>query len=151
MRFPARPPEVSYVRKAELLHLHDADSLRLMIDDGREHYNREWIRLYGVDTPETRGAERSAGQYVLEAATRWLNFPKQKDLIINSVVYEPETTFNRVLCFVWSSGRLLNKWLLDEELGWPTDDKGKLTVARDIGKLSLPRDVIRSVQLKQKP
>ena len=146
--FPVIPPHATYVRNAVVQELIDGDTLEVLIDNGRKSYDVERLRLAGVDTPETFGKERPAGEYVEKKVFEWLDLPDDYDIVLDSVSFKLDS-WSRIICLVWSKGRLLNKWLLDEGLGWPTDKRGKLVVPRDISSLNLPADIIELVQNAQ--
>ena len=56
-----------YTFKAELHHAWDGDTIWLVMDRGEGWQSKGKYRLYGVDTPEIRGATDEEEQYAREA------------------------------------------------------------------------------------
>lgn len=54
----------NYVRKAQVLRCIDGDTIEVMVALGFTDYTKKSCRIYGVNTPETRGPERKAGLMV---------------------------------------------------------------------------------------
>ena len=50
-----------YHYRAVVLDAYDGDTLTVKLDLGLKMFHITKVRLYGVDTPELRGAERQAG------------------------------------------------------------------------------------------
>ena len=134
-------PEVNYVSRAELVKIVDGDTLRLDIDLGYTIRCRRDVRLSGVDTPEVRGSERDAGKYVKKKVEEF--FEGHTEVIVHSLNFSTGK-YGRNLCEIWVAGNSLNRYLLDELLGWPTDSSGRLTERRDLRRLNLPEFCYKS-------
>lgn len=62
-----------YVYEAEIVEVIDGDTIVADIDLGfRIWLRHESLRLWGVDTPEVRGAEKAAGLEVRDLVASWL-------------------------------------------------------------------------------
>jgi micrococcal nuclease len=61
----------AYIRLCTLHRVVDGDTLDLMVDLGFKRYSRERIRLMGVDTPETHGETREAGDAATAFVIEW--------------------------------------------------------------------------------
>ena len=57
---PTNPPNL-YAYKAECVGVYDGDTITVQIDCGFSITFKQKIRLYGIDTPELRGKERTTG------------------------------------------------------------------------------------------
>ena len=143
-------PTVQYVRKGEIINVRDGDTIKVMVDQGFEEFCVQRVRVFGVNTPEIGSSryphETPAGEYVRRRVIRWLNFPEEKEVILHSVKYSPDQSFNRIVTMIWSQGRLLNKWLLDERLAWITNKHGTLQEDRTVESLDLPEGVKQRVR-----
>lgn len=62
-----------YRYRASIDRVVDGDTLDLVVDLGLETARDVRVRVYGVDTPEHRGAERPAGLRATEWVVGWLN------------------------------------------------------------------------------
>jgi endonuclease YncB( thermonuclease family) len=58
---------VPYTLKAELHHAWDGDTIWLIVDRGEGWQSKSKYRLFGVDTPEIRGASDEEEKYAREA------------------------------------------------------------------------------------
>lgn len=76
-------PEASlYHYRAEVASVYDGDTIRADIDLGLEVWIRNTpLRLYGINTPEIRGAEKQAGY---KARDRLKELLADRDLIVKT-------------------------------------------------------------------
>ena len=61
---------VNYVYNAKLLRVIDGDTVDALIDLGFDTWVKKRIRLYGIDTPETRTRDKEEKKKGLEAKAR---------------------------------------------------------------------------------
>ena len=95
----------------------DGDTIDVDIDLGFDVWHKERIRLYGVDTPEVRGAEKAEG--LISASRVEELLPKGSSVVIQTV-YDRRGKFGRVLAdFVLEDGQMLSSVLLKEGLAVP--------------------------------
>ncbi|MGB2683826.1 MAG: thermonuclease family protein, partial [Olleya sp.] len=53
-----------YTYKAKIIAVYDGDTVTAVVDLGFLHSQEMKLRLYGIDTPEMRGAEKEEGRKV---------------------------------------------------------------------------------------
>lgn len=99
----------AYRYSAVVRRVIDADTIDLDVDMGfRAWRMRERFRLAGINAPEMRGPQRTAGQ----AAKQWL---EQTLPVGSSVVIQSEKdpdNFGRWIATVWHEGTCLNEALV---------------------------------------
>lgn len=130
-------PADNYVRSARLIRVIDGDTLRVEIDQGSRQRFECDLRLRHVDTPEKRGPESPAGRFVHGQVIRWLSERMAFPLAVKTHKWQAGK-FGRYLAEVWCGDECLNDWLIDSGYGWPMDERGSVTVPRDIETLSIP-------------
>ena len=94
----------------------DGDTIDVFIDQGFHTFNRERLRLLGIDAPECRGEEKEKGLKVKLFVSNWLTSEDEWPLIIKT---EKTDSFGRYLATVYKDGECLNFILLKEELAVP--------------------------------
>ena len=110
-----------FIRKAKLLKIVDGDTLKVQIDLGWNLFTVTNIRLEGCDTPEIRGSERLAGEYVVKRLRAYI---KSR----TGMVQDCEVSLRSHV----------STWLLRNRLAWKTNRRGVLQESRDIRNLHLP-------------
>ena len=109
-----KPQQLSrYDYNSEIIRVIDGDSLVLDVDLGLHQWARDLrFRLAGIDTPETRGASKEAGQ----AATRYVNeiLEKEGNRVIIRTMKDRKGKYGRYMVVVWTAGTVtsLNSRLL---------------------------------------
>ena len=68
-----------YQYKAELIRVIDGDTVDAMIDCGFSTFKKERIRLYGINTPETRTRDLKEKEKGLAAKARLIELLKEGD------------------------------------------------------------------------
>jgi micrococcal nuclease len=135
------PPSDDFVRKVEVHRLIDGDTIDVVVDVGFCATVRSRIRLANVNTPEMRGHERPAGEYVLREVVKWL--ANETKGVIHSRRFELGP-FGRCICDLWIGSRNLNAWLLESGLAWETDERGDLIYDRILDTLhGIPAEIRR--------
>ena len=141
-------PEDRFRRRAIVHRVVDGDTLDVEIDLGWSMTMRERLRLEFVNTPETRGAERDAGDFVTALVKEWL--PMGAEVLLASVAFDRKGRargkFGRTIAHVWHAGEgwNLNERLLDPaaRLAWETDGQGSLIEERTLTSLNgLPAEL----------
>jgi micrococcal nuclease len=111
-------PEYRY--RATVVDVVDGDTLTLDIDLGFSVTVRERVRLYGVDTKETKGATRAAGLATTDRVRELLPVGAQVvvDTIKNKRGADRQEKYGRYLVVVYHdpTGPSLNEYLLNEGL-----------------------------------
>jgi len=139
-----RSPQDSFARTAKMLRVVDGDTLDMRIDLGWKISISEHVRLFGVDTPESRGPERAAGKWIAGQVESWFD-ENGTDCRIRSNQFRPDK-YGRSLVQVWASDQCLNRWLLDSGLAWPASSSGTIVGCRDVESLRLPDGIKQQVR-----
>lgn len=130
-----------FIRKAKLIKLVDGDTFKVQIDLGWNLFTVTNIRLEGCDTPEIRGAEKLAGEYVVKRLRAYIKSRTGmiQDCEIALRSHEFRTgKYGRCICSVYVDGSNVSTWLLRNRLAWKTNRHGVLQESRDIRNLHLP-------------
>lgn len=111
-----------YWYKAKVVKIIDGDTLDLDIDLGFDIWHAIRVRLYGVDTPETRSTnieEKRAGNLAKDYVKNWFD-TNGYDIVINTFKGKTEK-YGRILAEVWDSKseKCLNSELVKEHLAEP--------------------------------
>jgi micrococcal nuclease len=96
----------------------DGDTVELVINLGFDLTRKVSVRCSGVNTPESRGAEKEAGLLVKEYTRKWLEKRLPEGLMLMSKELDK---FGRVLGFLERDGGNLSADLLAAELALPYD------------------------------
>ena len=91
-----------------VLNVVDGDTIDLMVDLGFSIHHKIRVRLYGVNTPESRtkdAAEKDLGLKAKEFTKDWLT--NHKTVFIKTVVDKNEK-YGRVLAEIYSDGDISN-------------------------------------------
>jgi len=99
-----------YEYRAKIIDVYDGDTVTAVVDLGFLHYQEMKLRLYGIDTPELRGAEKIEGR-------------KVRDIVRGKILDERVTIksykdkqgkYGRYLAtIILDDGLNLNQWLID--------------------------------------
>lgn len=102
-----------YRYNARCTQVYDGDSITVDIDLGFNHWMlNQKIRLFGINTPEVRGAERTSG---LIARDRLRGLIEGRDIILASHM-DRAGKYGRWLGTIYIDDININKLLLDEGL-----------------------------------
>ena len=137
------PPIDQFARRCEIVRVVDGDTIEMRIDLGFATWVTEMVRLAGVDTPEMRGPEAEAGQWVTKQVIEHIG--DCRECWIHSQRFRVDS-FRRVIADVWIGGHSLNTWLVQKGYGWPTDHDGKALDGRSIEALALPEGIKQRVR-----
>ena len=94
---------------AEVSKVYDGDTITVTVDLGLGVYKTETIRLYGLNAPEVRGAEKSEGIKSRDVLRK---------MILNKTVTlytlkDKRGKYGRLLGIIHYDGKNINKWLID--------------------------------------
>jgi micrococcal nuclease len=107
-----------WIYNAEVKRVVDGDTFDILIDLGFDTFRKGRVRLYGVDTPETRTRnleEKKMGLAAKEFTDQWLQESNNK-VKIESILDKNEK-YGRILARVWNNnGQCLNEDLLSAGL-----------------------------------
>ena len=91
-----------YHYRGVIVSVYDGDTVTVDLDLGLKVWARgQVLRLYGIDTPEIRGAERPAGVKVRDFVRGWL----PTGAVVEVRTYKDKTgKFGRWLAEIWPEG-----------------------------------------------
>jgi len=99
-----------YQYKAEVRKVVDGDTFDILIDLGFDTYRHGRVRLFGVNTPESRTSnaeEKQKGLAAKEFTDQWLT--KAGNKVNIETVIDKNEKYGRILAKVWDSqGNCLN-------------------------------------------
>ncbi|WP_397363581.1 thermonuclease family protein [Olleya sp. R77988] len=99
-----------YTYKAKIIAVYDGDTVTAVVDLGFLHSQEMKLRLYGIDTPELRGAEKVEGRIVRDIVREKI---LNKEVTIRSYK-DKQGKYGRYLAdIVTEEGLELNQWLVD--------------------------------------
>ena len=108
-RIPPFPGFDPYQYWAEVLSVYDGDTVTLRVDMGLETERKIKIRLYGLNAPEVRGADKAIGLSVRD----WLRdvLPVQSSVYIRTFKDRTEK-YGRYLARIWVGDLCVNDELI---------------------------------------
>lgn len=100
-----------YLYNAEVIKVVDGDTLKVIVDLGFEvKFGPKSVRLYGVNTPESRTTnieEKKMGLAAKEFTDQWITAAKNKIKI--ETILDKNEKYGRILARIWNeSGECLN-------------------------------------------
>ena len=98
-----------YNYKAKIIDVYDGDTVTAIVDLGFLHFQEMKLRLYGIDTPELRGAEKEAGIVVRDLVREMI---LNKEVEIHSYK-DKQGKYGRYLANIIVDDLDINKWLVD--------------------------------------
>jgi micrococcal nuclease len=95
-----------YNYRIEVLRVIDGDTIEVMVDYGFSQYGKEMVRLYDIDTPETRGSNVDPVRGPLATAFTfdWLcgdGHTFLTGLTMDSRKYDPRGKYGRALADIY--------------------------------------------------
>ena len=105
--------------RCKLVKVVDGDTVDIDIDLGFGVWlNDQRVRLYGVDTPESRTRDPEEKVYGKAAKDFVINFLDDKDLILKTKVYDAKGKFGRILGEIWRTtnyaDKSVNEYLIEK-------------------------------------
>lgn len=105
-----------YEYRAEIVEVYDGDTVTANIDLGFNTWRMgERLRLYGVDTPEVRGAEREQGLVARDALRERILGQE----VTICTIQDSTGKYGRYLAVIWLGDEDINQWLLNEGYAEP--------------------------------
>lgn len=99
-----------YNYKAKIIAVYDGDTVTAVVDLGFLISKEMKLRLYGIDTPELRGAEKEEGKKVRDIVREMI---LDKEVTIRSYK-DKQGKYGRYLAnIILEDGLELNQWLVD--------------------------------------
>lgn len=103
-----------YFYKAEVKKIIDGDTLDIVIDLGFDTLRKTRVRLYGINTPESRTSnpeEKLLGLAAKEFVEQWID--KNKFEVKIQTILDKNEKYGRVLALVWDdNNNCLNKEMI---------------------------------------
>ena len=124
-----------YEYNVELVRVVDGDTVDVNIDLGCGVWlHKERVRLYGIDTPESRTRdleEKKYGKIATKFVENFLDDPK--GLILKTAQYDASGKFGRILGTLWRktdfADKSVNDYLIDKHLAVPYNGQSKEEIA----------------------
>mgnify|MGYP001287204149 CR=1 FL=1 len=113
-----------YKYRCKLKKVVDGDTVDIDIDLGFEVWlKNQRVRLYGVDTPESRTRDKEEKKYGLAAKQFVENFLDDKWLILQTETYDATGKFGRILGSLYRTtnyaNQSLNEYLIEKHHAVP--------------------------------
>jgi len=105
--------KANYTYKAKVVKVYDGDTITVDIDLGLDVWiHDQKIRLYGIDTPEVRGAEKVKGLLVRDHLRKMI---MGKEIILETFK-DKKGKYGRWLGTVWFQGVNINEHLVKQRM-----------------------------------
>jgi len=109
-----QPSPYSY-RVKSIVKIIDVDTFDCIMDLGFDVLLEARVRMYGIDTPESRTRDLEEKKFGL-LAKDWLGNHLNDDIIISTELDNEKGKFGRVLGTVWAEGININEKMIDEHM-----------------------------------
>ena len=109
-----QPSPYSY-RVKSIVKIIDGDTFDCIMDLGFDVLLEARVRMYGIDTPESRTRDLEEKKFGL-LAKDWLIEHLNDDIIISTELDNEKGKFGRVLGTVWAEGININEKMIDEHM-----------------------------------
>ena len=108
------PSPYSY-RVKNIVKIIDGDTFDCIVDLGFDVLLEARVRMYGIDTPESRTRDLEEKKFGL-LAKEWLTKHLSDDIIITTELDNEKGKFGRILGCVWCNGVNINNQMIDEHM-----------------------------------
>lgn len=103
---------------AKIIRVVDGDTVDAQIDLGFYINIRKRVRLYGIDTPESRSTDSEEKRFGLMATQALDTRLRTTDHFVSLKTFG-EDKFGRVLAEIWQRDENLNQWLVNQHHAVP--------------------------------
>jgi micrococcal nuclease len=100
-----------YYYKAFVEEVTDGDTINVLIDLGFDVKKKETIRLYGIDTPETRGASDLEEKAANKVKLHLKELIEGEEILISTKKLK-EGSFGRYIAEIFFNNQSINKYLI---------------------------------------
>jgi micrococcal nuclease len=109
-----QPSPYSY-RVKSIVKIIDGDTFDCIMDLGFDVLLEARVRMYGIDTPESRTRDLEEKKFGL-LAKDWLGNHLNDDIVISTELDNEKGKFGRVLGTVWAEGININEKMIEEHM-----------------------------------
>ena len=109
-----QPSPYSY-RVKSIVKIIDGDTFDCIMDLGFDVLLEARVRMYGIDTPESRTRDLEEKKFGL-LAKDWLIEHLNDDIVISTELDNEKGKFGRVLGTVWAEGTNINEKMIEEHM-----------------------------------
>ena len=106
-----------YRYRAKIIRVIDGDTIDVDLDLGFDVWLRKQrVRLYGIDTPESRTSDAEEKKYGTLSKEKLKDFCKADSWVtIETHVGDEKGKFGRILANIWLEETNINQWLIDNK------------------------------------
>jgi micrococcal nuclease len=106
-----------YRYRAKIIRVIDGDTIDVDLDLGFDVWLRKQrVRLYGIDTPESRTSDAEEKKYGTLSKNKLKDFCKEDSWVnIETHVGDEKGKFGRILANIWLEETNVNQWLIDNK------------------------------------
>lgn len=109
-----------YEYKCKVTRVVDGDTVDIDIDLGFGVWlHKERVRVYGIDTPESRTRDKEEKKYGLAAKAFVKEFVKGSDIILRTKKYDAKGKFGRILGDIVVNRKSLSETMIQEHHAVP--------------------------------
>jgi len=94
----------------------DGDTIDVILDMGFDILFAQRVRLFGIDTPESRTRDLEEKKFGLLAKEYLTEKLDTEDIIVTTEVDNEKGKFGRILGWVWCNGVNINNQMIDEHM-----------------------------------
>ncbi len=109
-----QPSPYSY-RVKSIIKIVDGDTFDCIMDLGFDVLLEARVRMYGIDTPESRTRDLEEKKFGL-LAKDWLGNHLNDNIVISTELDNEKGKFGRVLGTVWAEGININEKMIEEHM-----------------------------------
>ena len=109
-----QPSPYSY-RVKSIIKIIDGDTFDCIMDLGFDVLLEARVRMYGIDTPESRTRDLEEKKFGL-LAKDWLGNHLNDNIVISTELDNEKGKFGRVLGTVWAEGININEKMIEEHM-----------------------------------
>ena len=109
-----KPQPYSY-RVKNIVKIIDGDTFDCIMDLGFDVLLEARVRMYGIDTPESRTRDLEEKKFGL-LAKDWLDNHLNDDILITTALDNEKGKFGRILGTVWAEGTNINEKMIEEHM-----------------------------------
>jgi len=102
-------------RVKNIVKIIDGDTFDCIMDLGFDVLLEARVRMYGIDTPESRTRDLEEKKFGL-LAKDWLENHLNDDILITTALDNEKGKFGRILGTVWAEGTNINEKMIEEHM-----------------------------------